>query len=89
MLDLFRAYEIPLAVLVNSEIYEHCPEVMDAFRARGDEVVGHGRANARNVRAYCLRRKKTALIRRSTAILSDHEGRAPRGWLALGSPRVL
>ena len=80
MLDLFRAYEIPLAVLVNSEIYEHCPEVMDAFRARGDEVVGHGRANAERQGVLSEAEEET-LIRESTAILSEHEGRAPRGWL--------
>ena len=33
------------AHLLNSELYDHSPEVVAAFRARGDEIVGHGRTN--------------------------------------------
>ena len=33
-------------MLLNSEIYDHCPEVVAAFRARGDEIVSHGRTNS-------------------------------------------
>ena len=46
MLDLFESLDMPVSLLVNSALYEHCPEVVAAFRARGDEIVGHGRTNA-------------------------------------------
>lgn len=32
--------------LVNSEIYDHAPEVPAAFRALGAEFVAHGRTNS-------------------------------------------
>ncbi len=80
MLDLFRQYEIPLAILVNSEIYDHCPEVMDAFRARGDEVVGHGRANAER-QGILSEAEENTLIKESTGVLTEQEGRPPKGWL--------
>lgn len=46
LIDLFDELSLPGPVLVNSSIYGYCPEVMDVFRARGDEVVGHGRTNS-------------------------------------------
>ena len=35
-----------VSVLVNASLYDYCPEVVAAFRARGDEVVAHGRTNS-------------------------------------------
>ena len=46
LIDLFDELSLPVSVLANSSIYTYCPEVMDAFRARGAEVVGHGRTNS-------------------------------------------
>ncbi|MEO1469594.1 MAG: polysaccharide deacetylase, partial [Pseudomonadota bacterium] len=43
MLDLFDALQFPTTALVNSAMYDHAPEVVAAFRARGDEIAGHGR----------------------------------------------
>jgi allantoinase len=37
---------LPVAVLPNNEVYDYCPEVVAAYRERGDEIVGHGRTNA-------------------------------------------
>jgi allantoinase len=80
MLDLFQEFDLPVSVLVNSEIYDHCPEVMDAFRARGDEVVGHGRANAER-QGVLDETAERALIGQATDIIKEREGTAPRGWL--------
>ena len=33
LLDLFTDLELPISVLLNSEVYDHCPEVVAAFRA--------------------------------------------------------
>ncbi len=46
MLDLLDELGLPCAALVNGAIYDHCPSVPAAFRARGDEIVAHGRSNA-------------------------------------------
>ena len=32
--------------LINTALYDHCPEVVEAFVARGDELIGHGHTNA-------------------------------------------
>src|SRR4249919_2155051 len=46
MLDAFDALQLPMAALVNSHLYDYAPGLVAACRARGDEIVGHGRTNA-------------------------------------------
>src|ERR1700676_360445 len=46
LLELFESLKLPVAVITNSEIYEYCPQVLAAFRARRDEMVAHGRSNS-------------------------------------------
>ncbi|MEJ1158615.1 polysaccharide deacetylase family protein [Prosthecomicrobium sp. N25] len=80
LLDLFDALSLPASVLVNSAIYGYCPELMDAVRARGDEVVGHGRTNSERQGVLAEPEERT-LIEETTAVIEAHEGRRPRGWL--------
>ncbi len=80
MLAEFDRLNLPVAVLVNSEIYNYCPEVMDAFRKRGDEVVGHGRTNSERQSALA-RADENALIEDVAAAIEKFELRRPRGWL--------
>ncbi|WP_438857872.1 polysaccharide deacetylase family protein, partial [Achromobacter spanius] len=80
MLELFDALKLPASVLVNSEIYGYCPQLMDAFRARGDEVVGHGRTNAER-QGVLDEVAERALIVEATTIIERHEGKRPQGWL--------
>jgi peptidoglycan/xylan/chitin deacetylase (PgdA/CDA1 family) len=80
MLEIFDALKLPAGVLVNSEIYGYCPEVVAAFRARGDEIVAHGRTNAERQGALDEAEEK-ALIEEATAVLAAAEGKAPAGWL--------
>ncbi|HEX8663540.1 MAG TPA: polysaccharide deacetylase family protein [Beijerinckiaceae bacterium] len=80
LLDLFDALKWPLSVLVNSSIYGHCPQVMDAVRARGDEVVGHGRTNSER-QGVLDEAAERALIQETAAVIAAFEGRPPAGWL--------
>jgi peptidoglycan/xylan/chitin deacetylase (PgdA/CDA1 family) len=80
LLDLFDDLALPASVLVNASIYDYCPEVMDAVRARGDEVVGHGRTNSER-QGVLDEDGERALIRDCTRVIEKAEGRAPAGWL--------
>jgi peptidoglycan/xylan/chitin deacetylase (PgdA/CDA1 family) len=80
LLDLFEGLRMPTAVLVNSGIYSHCPIVMDAFRARRDEVVAHGRTNAER-QGLLDRSTEAQLIADTTRAIEAAEGCPPRGWL--------
>jgi allantoinase len=80
VLALFDALALPASVLVNSSIYGYCPEVMDAVRARGDEIVGHGRTNAER-QGVLPEADERRLIDETTAVISAAEGSSPVGWL--------
>lgn len=80
MLDAFDALRLPMAALVNSAMYDYAPAVVAACRARGDEIVGHGRTNAER-QGVLAEADERALIAEATARLADAEGRAPEGWL--------
>ena len=80
MLELFDELSMPVSLLINSEMYDHCPEVIEAFRIRGDEIVGHGRTNAERQSALDDGGER-ALIEEATAILTANEGQPPSGWL--------
>ena len=36
LIRLFDQLRMPVSLLLNSNIYDHCPDVVAAFRARGD-----------------------------------------------------
>jgi allantoinase len=78
--DLLDELGLPASVLVNSRLYGDCPGLIEAFRARGDEIVGHGRTNAER-QGSLPEAEERALIAEATEALTRQEGRAPAGWL--------
>jgi peptidoglycan/xylan/chitin deacetylase (PgdA/CDA1 family) len=80
MLDAFDALNLPMAALVNSAMYEYAPQLVAACRARGDEIVGHGRTNAER-QGVLDEAAERALIAEATARLAKEEGQPPEGWL--------
>ena len=80
LLDLLDELGLPAAILVNSAIYAHCPSVMDAVRARGGEVVAHGRTNAER-QGDMDERTECAMIAEVTRTIREAEGARLRGWL--------
>jgi allantoinase len=80
MLDAFDALGLPLAALVNSAMYDYAPGLVAACRARGDEIVGHGRTNAER-QGELDEASERALIGEATTRLTEAEGRSPEGWL--------
>lgn len=80
MLDAFDSLQLPMAALVNSAMYDYAPALVAACRARGDEIVGHGRTNAER-QGDLDEGAERALIAEATRRLTEAEARAPEGWL--------
>ncbi|MFO1079422.1 MAG: polysaccharide deacetylase family protein [Reyranellaceae bacterium] len=80
LLEAFEALGLPLAALVNSAMYDYAPSLVAAFRARGDEIVGHGRSNAER-QGVLPEDAERALIVEATHRIAEAEGRPPEGWL--------
>jgi peptidoglycan/xylan/chitin deacetylase (PgdA/CDA1 family) len=83
LLELFDRLHVPVSLLLNSAVYDHCPEVVAAFRKRGDEIVGHGRTNSEHQNDFDETGEAT-LIREVTEAITRFEGRPPSGWLSPG-----
>ncbi|MDP4837718.1 MAG: polysaccharide deacetylase family protein [Orrella sp.] len=81
LLELANQFNFPYALLVNTELYDYCPEMIAAFSARGDEIVGHGRTNSERQADMTLELERECIQEATQAILK-HEGKPPIGWLA-------
>lgn len=81
MRDMFDALDMPVSVIANSAMYGYAPELMSAFRDRGDEIVGHGRTNSER-QSVLDRGQEAELIAEATRILTQAERVAPKGWLS-------
>jgi hypothetical protein len=81
LLELAEAYDLPYGVLLNTALYDYCPELVAAFSARGDEIVGHGRTNSERQIDMNMAEERACLQEVSEAI-ERHEGKKPSGWLA-------
>jgi peptidoglycan/xylan/chitin deacetylase (PgdA/CDA1 family) len=81
LLQMLDELALPCTVLLNSAMYAYAPDLVAAHRARGDEIAGHGRTNSER-QSVLDEAAERALIAESTALIAQHEGRAPRGWLS-------
>ena len=78
---MFDELDLPCSVLVNSAMYDYAPELVAAFRARGDEIVGHGRTNSERQGILDEDDERGADRARRPTRSTRHEGRPPQGWL--------
>jgi len=80
-LELFDSLKLPVGALINTALYDYCPEVVEAHVKRGDELIGHGHTNSdrqgelgeadeRRLLEYCIDR-----IRKESKTV-------PQGWLS-------
>lgn len=81
LFELLDDLRLPASVLANSAMYDYAPSLMAAVRARGDEIVGHGRTNSERQSVLPEAEERT-LIAEATAVITAAEGAAPRGWLS-------
>ena len=58
---------------MNPAIYDECPDIADALRARGTEILGHGTTNS-NEQGHLPETLEAELIREVTDKIEQHEG---------------
>jgi hypothetical protein len=80
LFDLFDQLNLPAAHNINSLLYGYHPQIFERIRARGDEVVGHGRTNAEH-QGDLWELDERRLIDDVTEEITRREGRPPRGWM--------
>lgn len=80
-LELFEQLGLPAAALINTALYDHCPELVAAFVARGDELVGHGHSNAERQGALDEAGERE-LLQLCSERMHLRSGVTPGGWLS-------
>ncbi len=94
VLKAFEEYGLPLAILLNTAVYDEAPDLMAACRRAGCEIVAHGRSNSEML-AGRDEADETAYIRAVTEDIARAEGQRPYGWASpwiaetLATPDIL
>ena len=81
LMDLFDELDIPIQAQLNSEIYDHAPQIAERLRARGDEFLGHGITNSEEQGGRSEDEERT-LIKTATDAITVNEGTAPIGYMS-------
>ncbi len=81
LLEAFQSLKLPVSLLLNSELYGACPQLIDAYRAAGAEIAAHGRTNSEH-QGGLNEADERALIDLVTREIARHEGQLPAGWLS-------
>lgn len=81
LLDLFASMGLPATILLNSEVCEHCPELITAMAANGHEIAAHGRTNSES-QAGLDEEAERRLIAEVAETIHRAHGARPAGWLS-------
>ena len=79
ILERFRSHDVPLAVLLNTAVYDHAPDLTQALSAAGCEMVAHGLTNSDTLNGMTEGQEAAYLVQVRDTIAA-REGRAPLGW---------
>ena len=79
VMDHFAQREIKPAILLNTAVYDHAPQVTDAARQMGAEIVAHGRTNSDTL-ATMSPSTESEYIASVVDHIRAQEGQPPKGW---------
>jgi len=94
VLNAFREYDLPLAILLNTAVYDEAPDLMAACRKAGCEIVAHGYSNSEMLSGRS-EADEVAYIAAITESIAKAEGKRPLGWASpwiaetLSTPDIL
>ena len=81
LMDLFDELKLPVGVIANTAIYDHCPEVLAAHTKRGDELISHGRNQVERQIDMTLEQERD-MVQDVMRTMSRHNGVKPVGWMS-------
>lgn len=81
LMSLFDELALPVGVIANTAIYDHCPEVLDAHVKRGDELIAHGRNQAERQIEMSIEDERR-MVKEVTDTFARRSGGRPAGWMS-------
>jgi allantoinase len=80
-LEMFDQLALPTGAIINTALLDHCPELVDAFHQRGDELIAHGHTNSIRQSDYDEATERALLVGCAERIAQRY-GERPAGWLS-------
>jgi len=80
-LSLFEELRVPVGAIINTALYDYCPELIEAFAKRGDEIIGHGHTNSER-QGEMTEAQEKQLIENCFSTIRKRWGQPPQGWLS-------
>src|SRR5258706_5545909 len=80
-LELFESLKLPVGALINTALYDYCPEVVEAHVKRGDELIGHGHTNS-DRQSDLGEADEKKLLQYCRERISKESRVTPAGWLS-------
>ncbi|MBA2529397.1 MAG: polysaccharide deacetylase family protein [Euzebyales bacterium] len=94
MMDVLDRYSMRASVMLNSDVCEHYPQIIEAGRERGWRWLAHGKNNS-IFHTGMAEDEERAYLSEVTDTIAQATGRAPKGWLGpaltetFNTPRLL
>lgn len=79
LLDRLAELGCPPTILLNTDVYDSAPALLDAARQAGAEFVGHGLRNSDHLQTMTPEAERAYVAQVRDRIAAE-EGRAPGGW---------
>ncbi|OWU68353.1 polysaccharide deacetylase family protein [Marinibacterium profundimaris] len=79
IIERFGKENLPLSLLLNTEVYDHAPQLTEFARANGCEVIAHGLTNSDTLTGRD-ETSEAAYLKQVAEAVTAHEGSAPMGW---------
>ncbi len=83
LMDVLDKYKIRASVLLNAEVCEHHPAIIEEGKKRNWEWLGHGLTNSAAMSDYPLEEERR-IIHEVKETITAAIGKAPKGWLGPG-----
>jgi peptidoglycan/xylan/chitin deacetylase (PgdA/CDA1 family) len=83
LMEIFGNRKIPTTIALNASVCRFYPELIEAFRTRGDELMGHGVTNSEHLDTSPPA-KAAAIVRQAVDMIRSATGQRVRGWLGPG-----
>jgi peptidoglycan/xylan/chitin deacetylase (PgdA/CDA1 family) len=80
LFEILDGLKWPASILLNSDVCLHYPDIIEKIRARGDDVLGHGRTNSEQMQMY-WEEDEARIIKEVTETIEKHVGKKPTGWM--------
>ena len=84
LFEILDALNLPASILLNSTVCDLYPEIIEKIKARGDDVLGHGRTNAEYLKPM-WEHDEARVIAEVTEVIERAIGVRPTGWMGPGA----